>query len=324
MRTVLLLVAYLLCVFCLPAQKMYDSLLEKGIEYHDARQYNQAIGIYKEILQQDSTIVEAIYELSLSLLESGRYEEAISCCDKLIDRDDKYAILGYNTKGSSLNYMGKTNEAISVYLEGIDRYDDFPQLYYNLGLAYFADKDYVKAGEAYRKTLKMNPKHAGAHLNLGRTMAAMDKRIEGLLGLYYFLLLEPASDRSEWAFEWIQEMFYGQDLSDSDYSDADSKLLALLNANESSIKPKDTTFDLFLKDTKSFLSALDEIEETTNPAEATVWDNYISFFKALSMRGYAESFGYYISTPLRTEAEGWHKKNKNRLTNFARWLAQQE
>lgn len=320
----MLFMVFLLFAPCAGAQKYIDPLLKQGIGYHDAREYGKAIEVYRQILRKDSTKVEALYEISLSLMASGAYEESIRYCDKLIDRDDKYAILAYNTKGSCLSYMGKNHDAINVFLEGIERYEDFPQLYYNLGLAYYANKEYFRAKLVFQKTLKLDPKHAGAHLNLGRTMIALNKRMEGLLGLYYFLLLEPASDRSEWAFSLIQELLSNEDPSESDYPEAEKKLLSLLKENEKEIKKKDTTFDLFMRDTRSVFTVLDEINETTDPAKATAWDNYVSFFKTLSLRGYTDPFCYYISTPLREEAENWHKKNKNKLTAFARWIAQQE
>lgn len=312
-------------IFLLPGaygQKKFDPLLKKGIEYHDAKQYDQAIGVYERILREDSTVVEAQYELSLSLLESGRYEEAIVYCNKLTDREDKYAILGYNTKGSCLNYLGKPDEAIAVYLEGIERYESLPQLHYNLGLTYFGKKEYAGAKEAYLQTLALNPKHAGAHLNLGRTMAATNKRIESLLGLYYFLLLEPATDRSEVAYNLIQQQLYDLNESDSDYKKAETRLLSLLEENERQITETGSTFNLFIQDTNAVFSLLEEIDEQTDPAQTTVWDNYISFFKTLAARNHTGAFCYYIS-PL-AEKEAWRKQNETRLTNFARWLAQQE
>lgn len=324
MRIRLLLIGYIVCMPFSYGQKKIEQLLQRGIELHDARQYDQAIDVYRQVLEIDSTSVEAMYEISLSLLQSGDFESAIHFADKLIDRDDKYAILAYNTKGSALNYMGKTDEAIVVYQEGIERYDNFPQLYYNLGLAYFSNKDYEKAKESFRHTLRLNPKHAGGHLNLGRTLATMNKRIEGLLGLYYFLLLEPASERSEWAYTTVQELLYNLNTSASDYETADQKLVQLLEENERRIRKADTAFDLFIKDTKAFFLVLDEIQENTNPQEATVWDNYISFFKTLSLRGYTEPFCYYISNTFRPESESWRKRNELPLTNFAKWLGRQE
>ncbi len=324
MRIGLLCIGFLCCLFFSYGQKRIENLLKKGIEYHDARQYDKAIEIYNQILRADSTSAEAIYELSLSLLQKGDYESAITWSDKLINRDDKYAILAYNTKGSALNYMGRTDEAISVFLEGIDRYEDFAHLYYNLGLAYYAKNNYPKAKEAFQHTLKLNPKHSGAHLNLGRTMAAMNMRIEALLGLYYFLLLEPATDRSDVANTMIQDLFYNLNISESGYNAADKKLVELLEENERHIQSGDNPFDLFIKDTHAFFITLNEINEITNPAEASVWDNYISFFKTLSLRAYTEPFCYYISSRTREENEVWRKKNQARLTEFARWLAQQE
>lgn len=325
MRVVLLFIIYLLCLPAGYGQNKFERLLQKGVDYHDAGQYDKAIEVYKQILQEDSTSVEAMYEMSFSLLQAGQFEEAIKYCDKLIDRDDKYAILAYNTKGSALNYLDKTDESIAVYLEGIERYEDFPQLYYNLGLAYFSKKEYLKAKEAFLQTLKLNPKHSGGHLNLGRTMAVLKKRPESLLGLYYFLMLEPATDRSEWAYNAVQEQLYDLNESESDYKAADNRLISLLEENEQQIKESDSVFKLFVEDTSDFFSVLNDIQEKTDPTEATVWDNYISFFKTLAIRGHTEAFCYYISHSFIPEDDiSRRKSNDPKLTNFARWLAQQE
>ncbi len=320
MKIFLLYIGIIISIPYSYSQEKIDKLLKKGIEYHDAGQYNKAIGIYKQILQIDSASVEAMYEISYSLLESGDYESAIEYCDKLIERDDKYAILAYNTKGSCLNYMGRTDEAIEVYKEGIYRYEEFPQLHYNLGLAYYAIQDYYKARDAFLETLSLNPDHLGSHLNLGRTMASMNKRVESLLSLYYFLLMEPDTDRSEWAYYAVQEQLYNLDVSESDYKEADGKFSVLLGENEKQLKKDDLAMGLFIKDTDAFFTVLNEINETTDPAEATVYDNYISFFKSLALRGYTDVFCYYISHPLKIENRNWLLKNESRVKDFARWV----
>jgi len=196
----------LLLVSCIPfssGQESIESLLHEGIEYHDAGKYPQAIAAYEKALRINPEAVEVIYEISLSLLENGNYYASIEYCDKLLDRDDKFAILAYNTKGSCLNYLGKPDEAIDIYLEGLQKEPEFYLTYYNLGLAYFAKGDYTDAAKAFVVCLDLNPEYAGAHLNLGRTMFQQNKRVQGLLCLYYFLLIEPESERSILAYDTL-------------------------------------------------------------------------------------------------------------------------
>ncbi|WP_280748343.1 tetratricopeptide repeat protein [Parabacteroides sp. PF5-9] len=322
MRKFFLFFVFIVSVTAAFAQEeRVEELINRGIAYHDAKEYDKAIELYREALRLDPYSAEAMYELSLSLLEIQDYVAAIEYCDKLIDRDDKYAILSYNTKGSCLNYQGRTSEAIDVFLKGIKKEDSFYLLYFNLGLAYYANENYQQAKDAFVNALDLNPQHAGSHLNLGRTMWSLDRRIESLLSLYYFLLIEPNTDRSEWAYHALQEQFLKNGLSKSQFGAADVLYSTYLSAEGSD---NESEMDLFIRNTDAFFSVLNEINLRKNPRGENVWWSfYTDFFKELSSLKYTEVFCHYISLSVSDLEEEWLKRNNDQVRGFAIWLRQQ-
>lgn len=314
---------FILLTGSLYAQKQVEELIYQGIEYHDAGAYDKAIETYRQALQIDPHAVNALYEISLSLFESGDYLAAIAYCDKLLEREDKYAILSYNTKGSCLNHLDRTDEAIEVFLEGIERYDAFHSLHYNLGLAYFKKTEYTKAKESFIHSLNISPQHAGSHLNLGRTLEALDRKIESLLCLYYFLLLEPQTDRSVWAYQSVQDQLFDLSESKTIFPQAERRLVDSLMANEKAAVKEADALTLFTADTQSFFHAIASIEHRTGGEEGIWWDYYITFFRSLSQKEFTDVFCHYIRFTAQEKNQEWMDKNKQKVKSFSQWLKQQ-
>lgn len=294
----------LLSVFCMQGQETVEDFLIEGIEYHDAGEYAKAIASYEKALKIDPDAVEVIYEISLSLLEAGDYYEAIAYCERLISRDDKFSILAYNTKGSALNYLGKREEAIDIFLEGIRKEEDFYLSYYNLGLAFYGNEEFEEAMKAFITCIDLNPKHTGAHLNLGRTMFVLNKKEESLLSLYYFLLLEPDSEKSLWAYD----------------------TLLLLLGNLSEEEPEKThknTVELFTDQTSRFILSFGKENGNPVPAESFWREFYVPFFTSMVSWGYTDIFCHYIRQSVHKIPEAWIAVNKNRIKGFNAWLRRQ-
>lgn len=326
MNKIFLLLGLLSVTSFISGQTPIDSLIRQGIKYHDSRAYQMAIDQYQKALEIDPNSEVAIYEISISMVEMGDYYGAIEYSDKLIKRNDKYAILSYNTKGSSLNYLGKTDEAIDVFLEGIDLYPDFDLLHYNLGLAYHTKMEYEKAKDAFIAALDINPQHSGAHLNLGRTMMRLNKRVESLLSLYFFLLLEPNSERSEWAYNGLHLQ-----LSDSSHHQGDSDIADILEVDKmiselaaSNIeegKNSETNSHIFIKTTYSIFSTLGKLKDKHNNT-GFWWEFYVPFFSSLTSAGYTEPFCHYISHAFQRESDYFINNNPAKVNSFSTWLQQ--
>lgn len=325
---------YLTLILSIPlvhSQESFDELIMQGIEYHDEGNYAKAIEYYKKALKINPASAEVFYELSLSLLESGDYYGAIEYSDKLIDRDDKYAILAYNVKGSSLNYLGKSEEAIDVFLECIGKEENYGLTYYNLGLAYYANKELQNARDAYIHSVERDPQHASSHLNLGITMLELDKRVEGLLCLYYYLLLEPKSDRSLKAYDTlllslnqkrnrneqikthVQDVFITVDSLLSVYAET----IPLTKAHKNEVEQ-------FTELTDSFFKSFGNQKDDSNEEHAFWWEFYIPFFKSMALWGYTDIYCHYIRLSAHEIPEAWISVNQNRIRDFNAWLRRQE
>ena len=91
-------------------QDNLKQLIEKGIEHHDAREFEQAIENYEEALKIDPKSMIATYEIALSYLAMRDYKNASKFSTKVINSKDKDLIVGaYVVKSESLAEMGKVD-----------------------------------------------------------------------------------------------------------------------------------------------------------------------------------------------------------------------
>jgi len=292
-----------------------------GIEYHDDGEYEKAIALYRKalIIEPDSEIT--LYEIAVSLAQTGAYYEAIEYCDKLIDRGDKYAILAYNTKGSCLNDLGKTEEAIDIFLEGIEKEDEFHLLYYNLGLAYRNLEEYEEAKEAFLIAIDLNPQYSGSYLNLGRTMMNLNRRVESLLSLYYFLFIENNTERAEWAYNAIHLQLSDASVRQVDPKDPFSPTdvilyeIALNNLEHNRVGD----MEIFIRTTGAFFTDLGNHQKKNN-LTGLYWDFYIPFFSAMAAAAYTDAFCHYISHSFNSSSDEWLRRNSVKVKLFNDWL----
>src|ERR1044072_1758973 len=71
------------CVFSQDTKKA-KSLIEQGIQLHDAGKYSNAISMYKQALEANSNDVSALYEMSYTYYISKNYDSSIFLSKQLI------------------------------------------------------------------------------------------------------------------------------------------------------------------------------------------------------------------------------------------------
>ncbi len=322
MRPLLLSLICICLAFSLTGQTpAVDSLVHLGIERHDAGEYEKAIALYREALTIDPDSEITLYELAVSLAQAGACYEAIEYCDKLIDRKNKYAILAYNTKGSCLNDLGKTEEAIEIFLEGIEKEKEFHLLYYNLGLAYRNLEEYEKAKEAFLTAIDLNPQYSGSYLNLGRTMMNLNRRVESLLSLYYFLFNESNTERAEWAYNAIQIQLSDISVRQVDpkdpFSPTDVILYEIARNNAEHDKVGD--MEIFIRTTGAFFTDLGNYQKKNN-LTGLYWEFYVPFFSAMATAAYTDVFCHYISHNFNGSSNEWLRRNSAKVKLFNDWI----
>ncbi|MEO1655225.1 MAG: tetratricopeptide repeat protein, partial [Bacteroidota bacterium] len=192
------------------AQESLEELIKEGIQYHDAGEFEKAIKAYQQALTIDPDSPLAHYEIAISYFAAQNYPEALEHSDKVIAQGErKYLLPALVTKGSCLDNLGKSQEAIQVYEKALNDYGGHYLLYYNLGLTQF-NVENLKAGEeAILNALKANINHSSSHLLLSYIQEQKEKKVPHLLASYYFLLLEPNSRRSPDAYAKLRKSLEG-------------------------------------------------------------------------------------------------------------------
>ena len=315
-----------------------DNLVQLAMDYHDIGEYETAIGIYHEALRIDPKSTLVNYELAMTYVYLGNYEKAIKHSDIVIKQKKDNVLLAHITKGSALSNLGKTKQAIKTFNDAIKKFGDNYLVYFNLGITYFNTHDNKNAETAFINAITNNPNHNSSHITLAFTEMRLNNRVQAILSLYYFLLLEPSSARSETAYFLLKEQLVGSvqkdehdpnkinimidsQTFDSEFGTAEL-MLAMLEATNSIEENKNKTpEELFIENTKSFFMMLGELREN-NKKENIWWNFYIPFFYELAKSEYIDVFCHYISISSNNNAVEWLKTNDDKFENFINWITE--
>lgn len=331
-----ILIIFFFCLNGIYAQRtsQIDSLVRIGIKLHDEKKYEEAIDIYKEALKIDSKSPLVNYEIAYSYFESKNYKKAIEFCNKVLKTDNKSVLPAYVVKGSSLDYQNKTDEAIEVFEGAIKKYKSY-LLYFNLALVYNRIKNYREAESNLVKAIELKYDHPGSHMQLGYTCSSQNKRVEGLMSLYYFLFLEATTPRAIKAYDAMQNIYANSAkkvsernidiVIDSKYLDSEFSAAELLlpmlqavNLTETEGVEKSEE-EKFIDITSSFFISLGE-QDSENKS-GLWWNFYVPFFYQLAKSDHIDTFCYYISRGVNPKAREWLEQNEEKVDKFAEWFS---
>ncbi len=305
------------------AQDNLEALVKEGITLHDSGKYSQAIEKYEEALKIDSKSPLVLYEISYSYFALQDFKMAAKYSKKVIKLKDKYLNEAYMIYGSALDNMGEPKKAVKVYKEAIEKYPDDYLLYFNLGLTQYRMKDLSNAEGNFIQAIKLNSSHATSHLSLGAVNMEMGNKSKALLALYYFLTVEPNTERSKNAIQFIESVINQgvskdgdkeisitllSDNMESDFGVVDM-FLSLKTAtylSEEEEKPE----DLFLDLTKSFFEILEEQREGKS---GFWWDAYVNVLMLFNNEEHLETYTHFIRQSSNSKSSKWLQENEDKV-----------
>lgn len=333
----------LLIVFTLLASRAFaqtsvEDLVREGIQYHDQGDYDKAIETYKKALEIDPNSALVHYEIALSYFTKGDYEKAIQYSDLVLEQNQDYLLQAYLTKGSALDYLGKTEESIQLFQKAIKETEGHYLLSYNLALNYYKINDLENAEEHVINALVLDPSHASSHLMLANIHSQRGNTVETLLASHFFLFIEPQSKRSPEAYQMLLKNFNGDVTRDekdpknitinvspntnSQFGAAELMLSMLAASNTTEENKEKSEEELFVENTTSFFKILGELKKKKN---TDIWWNlYVTFFYDLAQSEHMEAYCMYISQVGNKNAGKWLDENPDKLSAFDNWLQEEE
>lgn len=316
-----------------------DRYIKEGVIYHDHGDYENAIKQYEKALAIDKEHAMANYEIAYTYFAMKEYEKSIAHCDRVLDSDSEYKAPTCIIKGSCLDLLGKPEEAIETYEEGIDEAPDNFMLYYNLALTQSNLGRNEDAVPTLQKALVYGPMHSSSHLMMANIMSNSGQRIKSLLAYYNYLLLEPSGARARTAYELFEgELAKGitkgkdkntiniftraQKGDDDGFGGVDVMFSLLSVASDLDSNKQKTESEILQEKTKALFVALAGIRKDK---EGFWWEYYVDFFDDLEKASHLETFIYFISQSKEDETVNvWLRKNKEKVTEMLEWVKNYE
>jgi len=335
MKAINLFLSLLILSFSVSAQSNeVENLVREGIAYHDSGAYEKAISVYEKALEIDPKSSLANYELAYTYLSQNNYEKAVEHSKVAIEQKDDHSMAGYIVCGNALDMMGKPDEAIKIYEKGIKDYDNY-LLYYNHALTCFNQGQIDKAYSSAVHAIQNNSSHASSHYILSKILEQEGSRIKAMLPLYFFLLLEPNSQRSVEAYEKLMT-FVDQGVTkegpkninvvvpvggkdDNGDFGAAEMMLSLKKASDFTDDAEGKTrLELFAETNDSVFKILGELKKKN---KGFLWDFYVPFFYDLAKEELTPVYSYYISLSEGSDAYDWLDEHPDELTRLDQWMS---
>jgi tetratricopeptide (TPR) repeat protein len=310
-----------------------EELVQTGVSYHDRGDYKTAIDYYNRAMELVPDHPVIYYEIGFSRIALGDVAEALELAEKGINaakiREYEEMIPNLlDLKGSALYNLGRSEEAVDVYLLAINQYgvtSVFP--YYNLGLNYYRLKREEEAVDALRRGLLINPNHASSNYLLGKICAEGGKKTQAFFPFCYFLLLEPNTERAVQSYSTVKHMLSVQEEgigvhNNGTFTAGDMVISVAFILDEENFRMNEA------EKTKAKLEyVFTTLEEQKNSGKISRsnddelwWDFYSPFFYRIVKSEYSKTFYRYIGLSADSTADNWIENGRDEIENFFIWL----
>lgn len=156
------------------------SLVEKG-------QTSEAVRVFEEAIDLDSSCLDAHLHLGDLYFEQGEREKAIQMWREIIETQPKFAFLTYKRLSNAYKALGKGEMMKDILEDAAQKYPEDIQTLMALGRYSFKSGDLGRAESLLKKVVEKNPRYLEAHQILGDIYFAGEQK-EAALSSYRNLL----------------------------------------------------------------------------------------------------------------------------------------
>ncbi len=319
----------------------FDTIMLHGISDYESGKYENALSWFNQAYKINRESNKACYYLSLAHLALENYTDAATYSAKVIRRGGEHSEDAYLVNAGSWDNLGRHEKATKIYKQALKKWPTNYLIHYNLALSLHNDKKYAEAQEYATNAIEIYPAHTSSHILLAYIMFAQGERIQSMLPLYYFLLLEPEGDRSAAAYELLNNL-WNQGLRQkgqrdiqlvqagykyADFASSELSISLIKSAENMENNNKEATLNSnsllvqFAQRNQAFFKILEEASLDKN---GFWWDFYVNFFSKLQNNKLTEPFSYYISTSrYNTDVLLWISGHPAHFQKFSTWMEAQ-
>lgn len=299
-----------------------DSIISKGLSYHNNENYSEAIQWYDKIAKTDNQYIRAQYEKLLTFVTSKNEEEANKLFKVLYSSNqmDELPEL-YVLYGVFLSNQKKYEDSENAFLKAEKFIPNASYLNFNKAILHIRKEETQKAVDHLKKVVLYNPNHAAAQYFLG-ILAIEDGNVAiGSLALLAYLINNPMGDFANEAILILNKNFSKEYLTtskikftdvDDDFSELD---LILRNglALHSKYPLQCEIDDVFTRQVQAILEYV-----STHQVKNGFFENYyIPYLSAIFKEKYTEDFLYYALMSMEEQLGKKLTSQKKKIVKFS-------
>ena len=179
------------------------SFLRAGMANERTGNYPAAVRAYERGLAVEPRNVELLNSLGFALFQQGKSQEAVVALEKALEVDPKHWKAHNNLALAAID-IGELEVAEAHYRESL-AIKPQPAIYNDLGFVLEREGLHEEAVEAYRKSVKLDPKSASANYNLGSFLARSGKFAEAERYLRAAIEADPKNTAARQALAQVLE-----------------------------------------------------------------------------------------------------------------------
>jgi len=168
-------------------------LLCKGLSLLNLGKYQEALACCGRALELDSRYANAWFGKGVSLLNLGKYQEALACYGRALELDPRHVAAWLN-KGIALLNLDRVQEAIACYDKALEINSRYAEAWYYKGVSLDSLGKYRDEVVCYDKALEINPKYAKAWYSKGAVISNIGKPQEAVACFDKALEIDPRDD----------------------------------------------------------------------------------------------------------------------------------
>lgn len=301
----------------------YEELINKGIEYYDKGEYDEALKLFLLVNSSDPLYPWACYESSLVYYNQDKLDLALEKCYEALsydwERPNVYSIIT-----NSLNEKGKTDEGLKIALVALEKWPYNSQLLNGIANCYISKKEYEKAEPYLLKLAKIYPYNARAHSLLAKVNLAMGKIAQAYYAYNMSLLMGPSVNRLK---EFEKAITGNLDSIKHHYNldNNNKKWIELKEFLESEMAfNKNFNFDHKIDNTITRQTLMLFQKGRYDENDTSYYNQfYVRFNNELMKNDMFETYIYYIFQNAGFDyVKQWNEKNKKQINEFAEWAKQ--
>ncbi|WP_164674550.1 tetratricopeptide repeat protein [Spirulina subsalsa] len=171
---------------------------QQGMLLAQQKNYPEALLSFTQAVNIKPDYTLALVKQCTALNKLQRYEAALTACEQALAGDGSWDKLGvaeaWDQLTITLTQLGRYEDAIATANRAVGFQPDFAEAWNNRGVPYWYLGRYNESLASYDRAIALNPRYVQAWINRGRVFLSLQRYNEALIAYDQALSIDPQSD----------------------------------------------------------------------------------------------------------------------------------